>query len=134
MLSAEQIDQIISRELTIRTSRSGGKGGQNVNKVESRVEIQFDPGNSNVLTEEQKLQIALKLGTDTGIRVVASEDRSQLRNKEIAVRKLVEMLQRALKREKKRKATRPSKASREKMLKRKKLHGEKKAMRRKPES
>ncbi len=131
MLSQGQIDQIVSRELKFRTSRSGGKGGQNVNKVESRVEVYFEPQNSQVLTIEQKERLEKKFPAQETIRVVSEEDRSQLRNKEIAVRKLIDLLQKALRQEKKRKATRPSKAAKEKMLRKKKLHGEKKAMRRK---
>ncbi|WP_046244003.1 alternative ribosome rescue aminoacyl-tRNA hydrolase ArfB [Hymenobacter terrenus] len=124
-------------EITFQTSRSSGPGGQNVNKVESRVELRFPLRNSQVLTGEQKTLILEKLGnqlTAEGLLLVtAQDDRSQLRNKEIALARFYELLQKSLRRPKPRKATKPGKAAVRKRLEAKKILGEKKANRRKLE-
>ena len=121
-------------EITFQTSRSSGPGGQNVNKVESRVELRFSLENSQLLTDEQKARLVIKLRsrlTAEGLLLItAQEDRSQLRNKDIALRKLHELLTRGLHQEKPRKATRPSKSAVRKRLETKKRDGEKKANRR----
>ena len=123
-------------EITFQTSRSSGPGGQNVNKVESRVELRFHVQNSQVLSESQKALILEKVGnqlTAEGLLLVtAQDDRSQLRNKEIALARFHELLQKSLRRPKPRKATKPSKSAVRKRLEGKKLHGEKKASRGKP--
>ncbi|UOG75314.1 aminoacyl-tRNA hydrolase [Hymenobacter tibetensis] len=120
-------------ELQFQTSRSSGPGGQNVNKVESRVELRFRLPDSELLTDEQKQtllqRLASKLTTEGDLLVVAQEDRSQLRNREIALRKFYEMLQKALHKPKPRKATKPSKGAVRERLESKKKHGEKKANR-----
>ncbi|WP_223827727.1 alternative ribosome rescue aminoacyl-tRNA hydrolase ArfB [Hymenobacter armeniacus] len=122
-------------EITFQTSRSSGPGGQNVNKVESRVELRFPLRESQVLTEAQKELILEKIGnqlTAEGLLLVtAQDDRSQLRNKEIALTRFHELLLRSLRRPKPRKATKPSKAAVRKRLEGKKLHSDKKANRRK---
>lgn len=134
MLTDEQAIQIIKRELSYQTSRSGGKGGQNVNKVETKVEIAFDVQASAVLTAEQK-EIVLKkytgLSDDTQIKLSASKHRSQLENKEEAQKKLIALLNRLLKPSKKRVATKPSKAAKRKRLDNKKRNSEKKTLRQK---
>ncbi|GAA4378712.1 alternative ribosome rescue aminoacyl-tRNA hydrolase ArfB [Hymenobacter koreensis] len=121
-------------ELQVQTSRSSGPGGQNVNKVESRVEVRFDVSNSLLLNDEQKQRILEKLGnqlTAEGLFVVtAQEDRSQLRNKEIALKKLHDALVKALHRPKARRPTKPSKGAVRKRLETKKKNSEKKANRR----
>ncbi|RTQ53669.1 aminoacyl-tRNA hydrolase [Hymenobacter gummosus] len=121
-------------ELQVQTSRSSGPGGQNVNKVESRVELRFDVANSLLLSEEQKQRILEKIGpqlTADGLLVVtAQEDRSQLRNKELALKKLHDALLKALHRPKPRKATKPSAGAVRKRLEAKKKNSEKKANRR----
>ncbi|GAA4002694.1 alternative ribosome rescue aminoacyl-tRNA hydrolase ArfB [Hymenobacter fastidiosus] len=120
-------------ELQFQTSRSSGPGGQNVNKVESRVELRFVVAASELLTAEQKLTIAEKLASrltaEGELLVVAQEDRSQLRNKETALLKFHQLLVKALHQPKARKATRPSKGAVRKRLDSKKKHGEKKANR-----
>lgn len=120
-------------ELQVQTSRSSGPGGQNVNKVESRVELRFDVANSLLLSDEQKQRILEKIGgqlTAEGLLVVtAQEDRSQLRNKELALQKLHATLVKALHRPKPRKATKPSAGAVRRRLESKKKQGDKKANR-----
>ena len=121
-------------ELEFQTSRSSGPGGQNVNKVESRVELRFRVAESQLLTDEQKQtllgKLASKLTLEGELLVVAQEDRSQLRNKETALRKFHDLLAKALHKPKARKATKPSKGAVRKRLETKKKHSEKKANRR----
>ena len=124
-------------EITFQTSRSSGPGGQNVNKVESRVELRWNLAASAVLTDIQKSlileKIAGRLTTDGDLLITAQDDRSQLRNKEIALAKFHELLRKSLLRPKPRKATKPSKSAVRKRLEGKKIQGEKKANRRRPE-
>ncbi|RSK49493.1 alternative ribosome rescue aminoacyl-tRNA hydrolase ArfB [Hymenobacter rigui] len=120
-------------ELQFQTSRSSGPGGQNVNKVESRVELRFRLLDSQLLTDEQKQtllqKLASKLTSEGELLVVAQEDRSQLRNKETALRKFHELLSKALYKPKARRATKPSKGAVRQRLESKKKHGDKKANR-----
>ena len=112
-------------ELQFLSSRSSGPGGQNVNKVNSRVELRFDVVNSRLLSEEQKAALLIRLAskiTAEGILIVTSQiSRSQLPNKEDALNKFNRLIQRALTPRKPRKATHPTKASVEKRLTTKKL-------------
>ena len=121
-------------EITFQTSRSSGPGGQNVNKVESRVELRWSLQQSQVLTALQKQLILEKLAgqlTAEGyLLVTAQDDRSQLRNKEIALARFYELLKKSLRRPKPRRATRPSAGAVRKRLEGKKIQGEKKANRR----
>ncbi|RYU80136.1 alternative ribosome rescue aminoacyl-tRNA hydrolase ArfB [Hymenobacter persicinus] len=120
-------------EIQFQTSRSSGPGGQNVNKVESRVELRWKPADSQLLSEEQKqillTKLASKLTTEGELLVVAQEDRSQLRNKETALLKLHQLLTKALHKPKARKPTKPSKGAVRQRLESKKKHSEKKANR-----
>lgn len=124
----------LAAEIEFKASRSGGKGGQHVNKVSSRVELKFDIQRSELLTEEQKIRLLEKLGhrinADNTIRVVSQEQRSQLLNKERALHKLYTILKKGLYQEKVRKATKPKKSSIERRLKQKQLQAEKKINRR----
>jgi ribosome-associated protein len=124
-------------EITFQTSRSSGPGGQNVNKVESRVELRWHLQNSQVLSEEQKQLILEKLAgqltTEGYLLVTAQDDRSQLRNKEIALARFHQLLQKSLRRPKPRRATRPSAGAVRQRLEGKKRQGEKKANRRRLE-
>lgn len=118
----------LSSELEFLTSRSSGPGGQNVNKVNSKVELRFDIPNSALLTDEQKekllARLVTKITTD-GVLIVASQrDRSQLMNKEDATIKFYKLINAALKPVKRRKATLPTKSSIEKRLTYKRIKSE----------
>ena len=125
-------------ELEIQRTRSGGPGGQNVNKVNTRVELFFDVAGSAVLSRDQKARIRRLLATRISkqgvLRVVSQAERTQARNMARARERLVELLQEALKRQARRRATRPTRASRQKRVDTKKQRGAVKRQRRKPAS
>lgn len=125
----------ISYEIKFKTARSGGKGGQNVNKVETMVEGYWDVEGSGLFTPEEKERIkeklAGKINADGFLLVKSQEERTQLANKEIVIKKMNALLQKALLVPKKRKPTKPSKASKLKRLEGKKINAEIKKSRRK---
>jgi len=125
--------QIPRSEVSFRTSRSGGPGGQNVNKVESRVELEFDVEHSSSLSFEQRTKILGKLKTridsDGILHLVSGVSRSQWENKQIVLVEFARLLAAALKPVKKRIPTRPSRGTKEKRLKKKKILSEKKKLR-----
>jgi ribosome-associated protein len=118
-------------EIELRTSRSSGPGGQHAQKSETRVEALFDVEASTALTEAQKRRVLAKTGPV--IRAVAQDERSQLRNKELAIERLVAALRDALHVERKRVPTKPTAAARAKRLDEKKRRGETKKLRRPPQ-
>lgn len=127
---------IPAHELEFVTSRSGGPGGQNVNKLETRVEVRFNVLLSKHLTDGQRSRILEKLGNRIDrngvLRVVSQESRSQWKNKQTALDRLILLLRRALQPVKKRKSTRIPVAARTKRLESKRKRSEVKRLRRPP--
>ena len=118
-------------EIELRFSRSSGPGGQHANTAETRVEAVLDVEASSALTEAQKRRVVAKAGPT--LRAVAQDERSQLRNRELAVERLVGQLREALKVERRRVATKPTAASRERRLESKRRRSQTKKLRRPPD-
>ncbi len=127
---------IIINELQFKAVRSSGAGGQHVNKVSSKVELSFDIAGSNGLTENEKMMLTQKLSskiTNAGTLLLqCGESRSQHRNKELVIKRLLDILKVNLHIPKKRKPTKPSKTAIKKRLEKKQKQALKKASRRKP--
>ncbi len=122
-----------AREFIFQVSRSGGPGGQNVNKVATKVELRFHVANSEVLTDEEKAIIQEKLNqriTNEGyLQLICQTERSQLANKETCIQKFYELLEQAFAHAKPRHATKPSRAAKQQRLQSKKINADKKAAR-----
>jgi ribosome-associated protein len=129
---------ILLPEISISYSKSSGPGGQHVNKVSTRVELRYDIPHSKLLSESQKRilleKLKNKINKEGELIITVQEARSQLKNKEIAGDQLIATLRESLKPEKKRVATRPSIASREKRMEDKRMTAERKQQRKKPDT
>ena len=127
---------IPDEEVAFVTSRSGGPGGQNVNKLETRVTLRFDLGGSASLSEEQKARLRERLATritKAGIlQVSAQRHRTQAANREAAVERFAELLRESLREEAPRKKTRPSRAAKARRLEAKRRHSQRKRERAAP--
>jgi ribosome-associated protein len=132
-MNSEELN--LSTEFSFKTSRSGGKGGQHVNKTETKVTLLFNISNSALLSEQQKARLLLKLenriNQDGFLQLSNSDTRSQLRNKELVIENFYSILNKALIVNKKRKPSKPTKASITRRIQKKKRHSEKKNLRRK---
>jgi ribosome-associated protein len=117
-------------EIDLRFSRSSGPGGQHAQKTETRVEALFDVESSTALTSRQKQRVLRKAGPV--LRAVAQDERSQTRNRELAIERLATQLADALRVEKRRVATRPSKAAVERRLEQKRRRSQTKRLRQPP--
>jgi ribosome-associated protein len=117
-------------EIQLRTSRSSGPGGQHAQKSETRVAAIFDVEASSALSPAQKKRVVAKAGPV--LRAIAQDERSQLRNKDLAVERVVEALREALRVPRHRVPTKPSKAAKERRLEGKKRRSETKKLRRAP--
>ena len=126
----------IVKELSFKAIRSSGAGGQHVNKTSSKIELTFDLENSSSLTDEEKAlfktKLSSKLTNENQLILFCEETRSQHKNKELAIKRFLELVKQNLKKPKKRKATKPSKAAIEKRLDSKQNNSLKKALRKKP--
>ena len=129
--------EIITSELNFKAVRSSGAGGQNVNKVSSKIVLIFDVATSQGLDEEEKQLLQTKLKTKISqenlLILTCDEDRSQLKNKRIIIKRFFEMLEKALVKPKVRKATKITKGANERRIQEKKKEGEIKAGRKKPD-
>jgi ribosome-associated protein len=122
--------RIPRREVEVSFSASGGPGGQHANKNATRVDLRFDVESSSAFSPSQRDRVRSKLGSE--VRVSADDERSQLRNRELAEQRLADRLRDALHVERKRKATKPTKGSKRRRVEAKKRRGETKRQRRKP--
>jgi ribosome-associated protein len=119
-------------EIELRASRSSGPGGQHANTAETRVEAVFDVEASSTLSDAQKRRVTGRVGPV--VRAVAQDERSQLRNRELALERLGERLREALHVQRRRVPTRPTASSRERRLDEKRRRGDTKRLRRAPDS
>ncbi len=115
-------------ELRLRFGPSGGPGGQHANKVSTRVELRFDVAASGALSEAQRARLLDRLGPE--VRVVADDERSQLRNRRLAIERFAEKVAAALRPEVRRRPTRPSRGATERRLEEKRRRSERKQARR----
>ena len=125
------------KELKFKAIRSSGAGGQHVNKVSSKIELTFNLTDSSQLSENQKEILSKKLAnrlTKEGVLILFSDEtRSQHRNKELAIKRFLELITQGLKRPKIRRATKPSRSSIRKKVENKKRQASKKLLRKKPD-
>ena len=135
-ISEARRSQLIN-EFKFSASRRGGPGGQNVNKVNTKVELRFSLTQSNVLSEQEKriikFKLARRINSEEEIVLVSSVERSQWRNRETVIEKFFILVEAALTPIKKRVKTSPTKASKRRRIEGKKLLSQKKQMRKRPE-
>lgn len=128
--------EVLLNEIQYKAVRSSGPGGQNVNKVSSKVILSFDVTNSNGISDEERTllldKLASKISQEGILQLSSDEDRSQLKNKEIVTKRFLELLTKSLKKPKVRKETKIPKAIKEKRLQEKKKSSEIKGNRKKP--
>jgi ribosome-associated protein len=122
--------EFIRNEVAFRFSRSSGPGGQHANKTSTRVEALFDVEASQGLSEAERRRVLGRLGPV--VRAVAQDERSQLRNRELATERILDQLRAATHVRRKRQATKPTKASRERRLEEKRQQSQTKRLRRPP--
>jgi ribosome-associated protein len=122
--------EIPDSEILVRASRSSGPGGQHANVTASRVEAVFDVANSSALTEEQKRRVMARCGPR--VTAVAQESRGQARNRELALERLADRIERALHVPRSRRATKPTRSSKERRLQEKRHASDRKQRRRRP--
>lgn len=137
MLLSDTIKEQLLNEVQFSASRSGGPGGQNVNKVNTKIELRFSVSESAVFDDTQKQLILAKLknriNTEGELLITSSSERSQWRNKEKATELFFQLIEKALTKPRKRKKTQPTVASRLKRLENKKIKGQKKQLRKPPD-
>lgn len=128
--------ELLMPELEFATSRSSGPGGQNVNKVNTKVTLRFDVVNSKILSDDEKNVITGKAGsriTTSGELIITAQDkRTQQQNREAVLEKLDRFLKKVFEKKKKRKSTKPTRSSKEDRIKEKKQRSEKKKWRQNP--
>jgi len=138
MKLTEAQKKLVETEIVFSATRSSGPGGQNVNKVNSRVELRFSVLNSTVFSEHEKARISLKLknriNSESELVLTSQTGRTQLGNKEKALEKFFDLIEKALTIQKKRLKSRPTVASRLKRLESKKNLAQKKQLRKPPET
>lgn len=136
-MEIQQFYRDLSSELKFSASRSSGPGGQNVNKVNSKVELRFQVDQSELLSENEKFMINLhcrnRINSEGELIITVQTDRSQLKNKEEAIEKFYQLITKALTPRKKRRPSAPTRSSVERRLKLKKEGSEKKQLRKKIE-
>jgi ribosome-associated protein len=137
MILSDSIKEQLLTEVQFSASRSGGPGGQNVNKVNTKIELRFSVQESEVLDELQKQLILLKLknriNNQGELLITSSTERTQWRNKEKTTKKFFELIEKSLTKPRKRKKTQPTMSSRLKRMENKKKLGKKKQLRKPPE-
>jgi ribosome-associated protein len=137
MILSDSIKEQLLTEVQFSASRSSGPGGQNVNKVNTKIELRFSVQESEVLDELQKQLILLKLknriNNQGELLITSSTERTQWRNKEKTTKKFFELIEKSLTKPRKRKKTQPTMSSRLKRMENKKKLGKKKQLRKPPE-
>ncbi len=127
---------ILDKEIQFQTTKSSGPGGQNVNKLNTKIELRFDIGQSEILSEEEKQLLFKNLEnkiTKSGVLIISEQSsRSQIRNKEIAIERFYSLIKMGLKKPKKRLKTNKPISSNEKRLEQKQRQSEKKDLRKEP--